>query len=84
MSRETSPQFYVSLKDDFQDRLEEAELPYLFPEIEDPYLSAKTRLTPGRVYPVLRVAEEGRALSVLDDRGRIMTAATALFKFASE
>ena len=79
-----SVHFYVTLKDDFIDRLRENESRSLFEELENPYLDARERLTPGKIYPVLGVTDEGRQLTVIDDHGHPWTAVTGLFKFAEE
>lgn len=77
-----SVHFYVTLKDDFPDRCRENEVQALFEDLENPYLDARGRLTPGKVYPVMRVGEDGRRLTVIDDLGRPWTAVTGLFKYA--
>ena len=79
-----SVHFYVTLKDDFDDKCRENDGQSLFDDIENPYSDARERLTPGRVYPVMEVADQGRHLTVIDDAGRPWTAVTGLFKFAEE
>jgi hypothetical protein len=76
--------FYVTLKDDFVDRCVENEAGSLFDDLENPYKDAKRRLTPGRVYPVMGIGEDGRRLTVIDDLGRPWKAMTGLFKYAEE
>ncbi len=80
----SSVHFYVTLKDDFGDRCLENGGASLFSDIDDPYSDAKDRLTPGKVYPVLGVEDQGRHLTVIDDAGRPWSASTGLFKFAPE
>ena len=74
--------FYVTLKDDFIERCQENNVQNLFDDLENPYQDAFGRLTPGKVYPVLNVRDDGRALTVIDDLGHLWTAVTGLFKFA--
>ena len=76
--------FYVTLKDDFFDRCRENELSNLFEDLDNPYRDARDRLTPGKIYPVLNVKDDGRTLTVVDDLGRLWTAVTGLFKFAED
>ncbi len=82
MSFGLSPHFFVCLKDDFQDRCRESEEVALFEELENPYLDARERLTPGKIYPVVHVDNNGRQVTVLDDRGCPWETFTGLFKFA--
>ncbi|MCK5734991.1 MAG: hypothetical protein KAH21_00880 [Spirochaetaceae bacterium] len=77
-----SVHFYVSLKDDFTERCQENELQTLFDDLDNPYQDASSRLTPGKVYPVMNVGDDGRRLTVIDDLGRLWTAVTGLFKYA--
>ncbi len=77
-----SVHFYVTLKDDFSDRCRENEVQALFEDLENPYLDARGRLTPGKVYPVMNVGENGRRLTVIDDLGHPWNAVTGLFKYA--
>jgi hypothetical protein len=77
-----SVHFYVTLKDDFDERCRENETQTLFEDLDNPYLDARGRLTPGRVYPVLKVGLDGRHLTIIDDRGRPWNTMTGLFKFA--
>ena len=79
-----SVHFYVTLKDDFGDKCRENDAASLFEDLENPYGDARDRLTPGRVYPVLGVEDQGRHLTVIDDSGRPWTTATGLFKFADD
>jgi len=74
--------FFVTLKDDFLERCDENECVTLFDDLDNPYLDAKGRLTPGRVYPVMKVGKDGRYLTVIDDHGRPWSTLTGLFKFA--
>jgi|GEM_PF-1524467 len=74
--------FYVTLKDDFSERYRENETQNLFDDLENPYRDARDRLTPGRIYPVMNVGENGRQITVIDDLGRLWTAVTGLFKYA--
>jgi len=76
--------FYVTLKDDFLEKCRDGEAVSLFNDIEDPYVSARERVTPGRIYPVLGVGEDGRRLTVIDDEGRLWTTMIGLFKFADQ
>ena len=76
--------FYVTLKDDFIDRCRENDLSNLFEDLDNPYQDARDRLTPGKIYPVLSVKDDGRTLTVVDDLGRLWTAVTGLFKFAED
>ena len=76
--------FYVTLKDDFKERCRETETGLLFDDLENPYSDAKQRLTPGRVYPVMGISEDGRHLVVIDDQGRPWNAHTGLFKYADD
>jgi hypothetical protein len=82
MDYRSSVHFYLTLKDDFIDRVRENESRSLFDELENPYLDARERLTPGKIYPVMKVTDEGRHLTVIDDQGHPWTAVTGLFKFA--
>ena len=84
MTKGPSVFFYVTLKDDFPDRCRENEAETLFDDLDNPYLDAKERLTPGRVYPVMGVGDDGRRLTVIDDNGRPWNAFTGLFKFAED
>jgi hypothetical protein len=84
MSDAPSVFFYVTLKDDFEDRCVENEKGVLFEDLENPYKDAEERLTPGRIYPVLGIGEDGRRLTVIDDRGRPWKALTGLFKYAED
>ena len=77
-----SVHFYVTLKDDFPDRCRENEVQALFEDLDNPYLDAQGRLTPGKIYPVMKVGDDGRLLTVIDDLGRPWTAVTGLFKYA--
>ena len=76
--------FYVTLKDDFAERCRESEGESLFDDLDNPYIDARGRLTPGRIYPVMGVRDDGRRLTVIDDEGRPWNAMTGLFKFADE
>jgi len=76
-----SVHFYVTLKDDFADKCRENEIQNLFDDLDNPYQDAQNRLTPGKIYPVLEVGNDGRALTVIDDLGRLWTAVTGLFKY---
>ncbi len=77
-----SAHFYVTLKDDFFEKYLENEAVNLFEDLENPYHDAMDRLTPGKVYPVMNVEDNGRALTVIDDLGRMWTVVTGLFKYA--
>lgn len=79
-----SVHFYVTLKDNFSERCQENDRQSLFDDLENPYSDARSRLTPGRVYPVMGVEDQGRHLTVIDDAGRPWTAVTGLFKFADD
>jgi len=77
-----SAHFYVTLKDDFNERFQENEVQNLFDDLDNPYKDAMKRLTPGKIYPVMNVGDDGRAITVIDDLGRLWTAVTGLFKYA--
>ncbi len=79
-----SVHFYVTLKSDFLERCSENEGSSLFDNLDNPWLEARRRLTPGRVYPVLGVEQQGRILTILDDTGHEWSAALGLFKFADD
>ncbi len=76
------PLFYVQLKDDFEENCEIREKTPLFPGMdEDPYLEARTHVSVGKVYPVIKVQSE-RDLIILDDKGFLYTTPRDLYKFA--
>jgi len=77
-----SVHFYVTLKDDFNEKFQENKAQNLFDDLDNPYQDAMNRLTPGKIYPVMNVGEDGRAITVIDDLGRLWTAVTGLFKYA--
>ncbi|PIE04501.1 MAG: hypothetical protein CSA76_03890 [Spirochaetales bacterium] len=76
--------FYVTLKTDFLERCGKYEGNYLFKDMENPWLEARERLTPGRLYPVLGVEGQGRSITILDDSGRSWNASLGLFMFAED
>ena len=76
--------FYVTLKDDFEDRCRENSAAGLFEDLANPWMDAQNRLTPGRLYPVMDVVDNGRSLTIIDDSGLAWTTSMVMFKYAAD
>ncbi|OQX29556.1 MAG: hypothetical protein B0D92_03100 [Spirochaeta sp. LUC14_002_19_P3] len=74
-----SAYFYVTLKDSFTRQCRE-EKHSLFDS--HPYSEARQHFSPGKVYPVLKIAENGHRLTLIDNNGLLCDASIGLFKFA--
>ncbi|MDC7222162.1 MAG: hypothetical protein PQJ60_00405 [Spirochaetales bacterium] len=74
------PLFYVTLPDDFEEKCSESG-GGLFLDIEDPYKETARRLTIGKVYPVMEVADDDY-LVVVDDSGHLYKINSRMVKYS--
>lgn len=80
--KNNDPFFYVQLRDNFRERIQETGQASIFEDMKDPYREAAGRLRMERVYPVVGVPSN-RDLVVLDDQGLPFRTSSNLFKFTS-
>lgn len=72
--------FYVQLRDNFSEKIEESRAPGIFSNSDDPYLAAEAHLKHGSVYPVVKVISPTE-IEILDDQGLPFQTPSSLYKF---
>ncbi|MDA3850078.1 MAG: hypothetical protein PF447_02280 [Spirochaetaceae bacterium] len=73
--------FYVELRDNFRDKIQENRQPGFFEELENPYLQAAGRVSIHRKYPVVEVPTQ-MDIIILDDQGIPFRSPSSLYKYS--